>query len=112
MEESSQVKLGANWRQLVIRAYLVTMGVTVLITVLSILFLVDTHSCSSVERGLTVVAGTTAVVFLISVAVVGVRAWKAIPGVAERLAVVVGYGAMMLASLGVITCGLMVAFNC
>jgi hypothetical protein len=38
--------------------------------------------------------------------------WKAIPTIAERLAVVVGYGAMMLATFGTIACGLMVVFNC
>ena len=112
MGESTQMKPGAKWRQLVIRAYLVTMGVTVVITLLTIVFLVDTHNCSSVSRALAVLAGTTAVVFLASVAVVGVGVWKAIPTVAERLAIVIGYGVMMLASYGVITCGLMVAFNC
>ena len=112
MGESTQMKSGAKWQQLVIRAYLVTMGVTVLITLLTILFLVDASDCGSVERGLMVMFGTTAVLFLASVTVVGVRVWKAIPTVAERLAIVVGYGAMMLASFVVITCGLMVVFNC
>jgi hypothetical protein len=112
MEESTKMDAVAKWRRLVIRAYLVTMGVTVLITLLTIIILVDTHSCSSVSRALAVLGGTTAVVFLASVAVVGVGAWKAIPGVAERLAIVVGYGVMMLASYVVITCGLMVVFNC
>jgi hypothetical protein len=112
MAESTEMKPGAKWRQLVIRAYLVTMGVTVLITLLTIILLVDTRNCGSVERGLLVVGGTTAVLFLASVAVVGVGVWRAIPGVAERLAIVVGYGAMMLASFVVLTCGLMVVFNC
>jgi hypothetical protein len=112
MEESTKMDTGARWRRLVIRAYLVTMGVTVLITLLTIILLVDTHSCSSVSRGLAVLGGTTAVVFLVSVAVVGGGVWKAIPGVAERLAIMVGYGVMMLVSYAVITCGLMVVFNC
>jgi len=112
MGESTQMKSGAKWRQLVIGAYLVTMGVTVLIALLTMIFLVDASDCRSVERGLMVVCGTTAVLSLASVAVVGVGVWKAIPGVAERLAIVVGYGAMMLTSFVVITCGLMVVFNC
>ena len=112
MGESTQPKPGAKWRQLVILAYLVTMGVTVLITSLTIIFLVDGSDCGSVERGLAVMGGTTAVLFLASVAVVGVGVWKAIPTVAERWAIVVGYGAMMLASLVVFTCGLMVILNC
>ena len=112
MAESMTEKPGAKWRQLVIRAYLLTMGVTVLITVLTIIFLVDTHNCGSVERGLMVLGGTTAVLFLASVAVVGVGAWRVIPGVAARLAIVVVYGVIMLASYVVVTCGLMVVFNC
>jgi hypothetical protein len=103
---------GAKGLRLVIRAYLVTMGVTVLITLLTIIIMVDTHSCSSVSRGLAVLGGTTAVVFLASVAVVGVRAWKAIPDTADRLGTVVVYVLMVLASFVVITCGLMVVFNC
>lgn len=112
MAEPTEMNTGANAMQLVVRAYLVTMGVTVLITLLTIIFLVDTHSCSSVSRALAVLGGTTAVVFLASVAVVGVRAWKVIPVVADRLGTVVVYGVMMLASYVVMTCGLMVLFNC
>lgn len=112
MGESTQMKSGARWQPLVMRVYLVTMGMTVLITLLTVTLLVDTQNCGSVERGLMVLAGTTAVLFLASVAVVGVRVWKAIPTVPERLAVVVGYGTMMVASFVVITCGLMVVFNC
>jgi hypothetical protein len=112
MGESTQMKSGTNWRRLVVRGYLVTMGVTILITLLTIIFLVDASDCGSVERGLMVMCGTTVVLFLASVAVVGVGVWKAIPTVVERLAIVVGYGMMMLASFAVITCGLMVVFNC
>jgi hypothetical protein len=112
MGESTQMKSGATWRKVVVRAYLVSLGLALLITVLTIIFLVDGSDCRSVERGLAVMGGTTAVLFLASVVVVGARVWKAIPGVAERLAIVVGYGAMMLASFVVISCGLMVVFNC
>jgi hypothetical protein len=88
------------------------MGVTVLLTLFSIIFLVDTRSCSSLSRALAVLAATTAAVFLASVAVVGVGVWKSIAGVAERLAIFVGYGVTMLASYVVFTCGLMVDFDC
>jgi hypothetical protein len=112
MGVSTELKARAKWQRLVIRAYLVTMGVIVLITLLTATFLVDTRSCASVERGLMMLGGATAVLFVVSVAVVGVGVWKAVPTVAERLAVVVAYGAMTLASFVVITCGLMVVFNC
>ncbi len=112
MGESAKVDIGAKGWQLVIRAYLVTMGLTVLSTLLAIILLVDTTNCGSVGRALVVLAGTTAAVFLTSVAVVGVGAWKVIPGVADRLVILVVYGVMMLASYVVFTCGLMVLFNC
>ena len=112
MGESAKVGNGAKGLQLVVRAYLVTMAVTVLITLLAIIALVDTTNCGSVGRALAVLAGTTAVVFLACVAVVGVRAWIVIPGVADRLLIVVVYMVMMLASFVVFTCGLMVLFNC
>ena len=98
--------------QLITPAYLATMGVTILITLLTIIFLVDTHSCSSVSRALGVLEGTTAVLFLASVAVVVVGVGKVIPGVAARLEMVGAYAVMMLASYVVTTCGLMMLFNC
>jgi len=112
MGESTQMKSGATWRRVVVRAYLVSLGLAVLVIVLTTL-LMDTSDCyGSVQRGLLVMFATMVVVLLASVVVVGVRVWKAIPTLAERLAIVVGYGAMMLASFVVITCGLMVVFNC
>ena len=112
MGESTQMESGATWRKVVVRAYLVSLGLAVLVIVLTTL-LIDTSDCyGSVQRGLLVMFATMVVVLLASVVVVGVRVWKAIPTLAERLAIVVGYGAMMLASFVVITCGLMVVFNC
>ena len=112
MTESTEMSADAKGLRLAIRAYLVTLAVTVLITLLTILILVDTQSCSSVSRGLAVQGVATAVVFLVSIVVVGVRLGKAVPSVVARLALVAAYGVVMLASYGVITCGLMVAFNC
>ena len=96
---------------LVIGAYVATISMAAF-TSLAIMILIKPHSCGDMGRALLVLWGTTAAVFLASVAVVGVGVWKAIPGVAERLAIVVGYGAMMLTSFVVISCGLMVVFNC
>jgi hypothetical protein len=88
------------------------MGMTILITLLAIIILVDTHSCSSVSRALAALGVATAMVFFASVAVVGIGAWRVVPGVAARLAIVVAYGGMMLVTYVVFTCGLMVVFNC
>jgi hypothetical protein len=112
MGEPTHMKSGATWQKVVVRAYLVSLGLAVLITVLTTLLLVDTTDCGSVERGLLVIAATTALVFLASVVVVGVRVWKGMAGAAGRWGVVVGYGAILIATFAMITCGLIVVFNC
>ena len=112
MGESTQMESGATWRKVVVRAYLVSLGLAVLITLLTAVFLMDASDCRSVERGLLVMDAATAVLFLASVVVVGSRVWKEVPGIAERLGIVVAYGLLMLASFVVISCGLMVVFNC
>lgn len=98
--------------RLVLRAYLLTMGAIVLIAILTFVFLVDASHCHSVTRGLGIVMGTEAVVFVASVALVGVRARAVAPGTADRVAIVVLYGMLLLATLVIFACGLMVAFNC
>lgn len=112
MGEPTQPNSGALWRKLVLPAYLITMAVAVVITLLTIVFLVDTRSCRSVSRGLAGLAGAMAVVFVVSGVVVGVRAQKALPVFAERSVIVVGYGVLLLVSYVVITCGMMVLLNC
>mgnify|MGYP001823986411 CR=1 FL=1 len=112
MEESARTNSDAKGLRLAVRAYLVTMGVTILITLLTIIFLVDTTKCSSLGRALAVLGGTTALLFLASVVVVGVRAWKTVPAVSDRVAIVVVYAMLTLVSWVVFTCGLMVLFNC
>jgi tryptophan-rich sensory protein len=112
MGESTQMKSGATWRKVVVRAYLVSLGLAVLVIVLTTL-LIDTSDCyGSVERGLLVMLATMVVVLLASVVVVGRRVWKDMPGAAERWGIVIGYGAMLIATFVVIACGLMVVFNC
>ena len=55
---------------------------------------------------------TIAVIFLASVFVVRNLAWKIIPGLAGRLAIVITYGVALLASYLIIAFVLLVAFNC
>jgi hypothetical protein len=88
------------------------MGVAALIIALAIMIFIDTTNCGAVSRALPVLWGAIAALFIASGVVVRNIAWKVIPGVAERLAVVVIYGVAMLASYVVIAFGLMVAFNC
>ena len=92
-------------------AYVATMGVAIL-TSRAIMILMAPHGCSDMGRALLVLWGTIAAVFLASVVVVGVVAWKIVAGATGRLAIVAVYGVVMLASFVVIAFGLMVAFNC
>jgi hypothetical protein len=102
---------GAKGVLLVVGAYAATMVVAGF-TSLAIMILMEPHGCSAMGRALLVLWGTIAAVFLASVAMVGVVAWKIVAGVAGRLAIVAAYGVAMLASYVVIAFGLMVAFNC
>jgi hypothetical protein len=103
---------GAKVGRLMVGAYIVTMGVAVLIVTLAIMVLVEPHSCRAMGRALLVLWATIAALFLASTLVVGVLAWKVTPSVQQRRAIVVVYGMMMLASYVVIAFGLLVAFNC
>jgi hypothetical protein len=105
------MKPGVKGVLLVVGAYAATIGVAAF-TSLAIMILMEPHSCSAMGRALLVLWGTNAAVFLASVAVVGVVAWRIVAGVAGRLAIVAAYGLVMLASYVVIAFGLMVAFNC
>ena len=108
---STKMNTVAKGVLLVVGAYVVTIGVAAF-TSIAIMILMEPHSCNAMSRALLVLWGTIAAVFLASVAVVGVVAWKIVAGVAGRLAIVAAYGLAMLASYVVIAFGLMVAFNC
>jgi hypothetical protein len=96
---------------LVVGGYMITMGVTVVASFVTML-LIDPHDCSGYGRAIGGLWGMLAVMFLASVAVVGVVAWKIIPGVVGRLVIVATHGAATLASYVIIAFGLMVIFNC
>jgi hypothetical protein len=97
---------------LVVGASIVTVGAAILIIVISIMFLIDTHKCSALGPSLLALLGTTAVVFLISGIVVGVIAWKIIPSIVGRLVIVAVHAVSLLVTYIGIAFGLLVAFNC
>ena len=102
---------GAKGVLLGVGAYIATIGVAAF-TALAVMMLMDPYSCSEMGRALVVLWGTIAAVFLASVAVVGVVAWKIIAAAASRWAILILYGVVMLASYVAIAFGLMVGFNC
>jgi len=104
---------GAKGVLLVVGTYVVTMGVAALIIAFSIMILmIKPYGCSVMSRALLVLSITIAAVFLASVVVIRIVAWKIIPGVVGRVAILAVHGVALLASYVVIAFGLMVAFNC
>ena len=97
---------------LVIGASIVTVVVAILIIVLFTMFLIDTHNCYAMGPSLVALWCTTAAVFLVSVIVVAVVAWKIIPSTSGRLLTAAFYGAAMLVTYVGIAFGILVAFNC
>jgi hypothetical protein len=110
---AGKMNTGPKGVLLIVGTYIVTMGVTVFIALLAIMFLMmEAHSCNTMSQALVTLWVTIAVVFLVSTIVVGVVTWKIVAGIAGRLAIMAVYGVMMLASYVVFAFGLMVAFNC
>ena len=96
---------------LIISGYVVTVGAAIF-TSIALMILMQPHNCTDFGRALLVLWGTIAALFLASVAVVGIIAWKIIPGIVGRLAIIAAHGMAMLGSYIVIAFGLMVLFNC
>jgi len=97
---------------LVIGAFVVTIGVAICIITFAIMLLLETSNCNTMIRAMVTLWITIALVFISSVVLVRVVAWKLISSASGRLAVVVVYGVALLASYFFIAFGLMVAFNC
>ncbi len=108
---SSRASIGTKAVLLVVGTYVVTLAVTVCIVVLVVSGL-ETFNCGDMGRALVMLWKTIGGVFLASIVVVGVVAWRIVPGVGGRWATVAVYGVAMLASYVVVAFGLMVAFNC
>ena len=99
---------------LVAGTYIVTIGIAILVVALAIMILMmGSYNCSDMGRALIVLWLLLAALFLASVVVVGVVAWRSIASTVGRWAtVIVAYGIVMLASFVVFAFGLMVLFNC
>ena len=98
---------------LVAGTYIVTIGIAILVVALAIMILMmGSYNCSDMGRALIVLWLLLAALFLASVVVVGVVAWRSIASTVGRWATVIAYGIVMLASFVVFAFGLMVLFNC
>ena len=109
---SDNVNSSSKGVLLVIGAYFVTVIVAIIFIVLATMIFIDTTKCSSLSRALPVLWGTIALVFLASIVVVRVIAWKVTPSTPGRWAIVVVYGISLLVSFVVIAFLLLIFFNC
>ena len=99
---------------LVFGAYIVTIVVAILIIAISIIILIATSvtNCNTIATAMLVLWVIIAALFLVSLLVVRAIARKLTLSKEKRIAAMVAYGVVLLASYVVIAFGLMVAFNC
>lgn len=109
---SEKIDPGTKGVLLVVGAYIATVMVTILIIVLATMIFIDTTKCSSISQALPGLWGTIAVVFLASVIVVRVLAWKITPSTTGRRVIVGVYGVALLVSFVVLAFFLLIIFNC
>jgi hypothetical protein len=103
---------GVKGAILVIGAYVVTVGLTACIITFAIMSLLDESSCSVMTKAMVALWVTIAVLFIVSIIVVRVMAWKINPSVAGRWAILVAHALALVLTYFVIAFGLLVAFNC
>lgn len=112
MDRFNKMSAGVRGVLLIIVTYLVTIGIAICNILFAITFLIDTHRCSTLGQAMVMLWIATAILFFISVVVVGVVGRKIIPRRDGCLAAVVVHVIALLVSYIVIAFGLLVAFNC
>jgi hypothetical protein len=107
-------KLNANAKGIVVvvGGFLGTVGIVLFIDIFSILFLIDTTNCGKISDALGVLLTLHAFLFLASLLIVRIWAWKIYTNLAGRLAILGVYGASMVAGFIMISFGLLVILNC
>ena len=94
-------------------AYVVTMFVAIFIIVFAIaIILQQSFNCSDMGRALSALWVTIALVCIGSLVAVVAATRRYAPDMTVRNPVLVAYGAVILASYGVLAFGLMILFNC
>ena len=96
---------------LVVGLYVVTLLCTAVSSIVTLAALAP-QTCSDYGDALLILWGVIALLLALSTAVVGVWAWKTISSIGGRLAVLIGYALLMLATFGICAFGLLIAFNC
>lgn len=104
----------AKMLTLMVGGFVITIGLAIAIIVIAIVILygAEVSNCSTMSQALVALWIILGALFLSSVALVEVAAWKTYPGCGGRLAVLAAYGTALLVSYVVLAFGLMIAFNC
>jgi hypothetical protein len=92
--------------------FTIVLAIAIIIIAIVILYGADITNCSTLSMamvGLWIILGG---LFLASLGLVEVFAWKTYPGCGARLAVLVAYGTPLLVSYIVLAFSLMIVFNC
>ncbi|HAJ36545.1 MAG TPA: hypothetical protein DCL15_12730 [Chloroflexi bacterium] len=96
---------------LALGAYVLTLMAALVLAVIMLAEL-SPRGCGAVSQILSILWGTVAVLFVLSIIAVGFATWKLLPGRAGRVAILGAYTLVLLASYLVIAFGMMIALNC
>jgi hypothetical protein len=99
---------------LIVGGFVITIGLAIAIIIIAIIILVgaEVSNCSTMNTALVTLWIILGALFLSSVALIELAAWKIYPGCGGRLAVLAAYGIVSLVSYVVLGFGLMILFNC
>lgn len=104
----------AKMLTLMVGGYVVTiaLAIAIIVSAIIILYGAEVSNCSTMSKALVALWIMLGALFLSSVALIEVAAWKTYPSCGGRLAVLAAYGIVLLVSYVVLAFGLMVVFNC
>jgi hypothetical protein len=114
VDSFNKMNPNAKMLTLMVGGYVFTIGLAVIIIALAIVILIslEVTNCSTMSQAMLGLWMILALVFLTSLILIGVVAWKIYSGFGGRLAVLAVYGIAMLMSFACFAFGLMVLFNC
>ena len=104
----------AKMLTLMVGGYVITiaLAIAIIVSAIIILYGAEVSNCGTMNKALVALWIVLGALFLSSVALIEVAAWKTYPGCGGRLAVLAAYGIVLLVSYVVLAFGLMILFNC
>ena len=114
VDSFNKMNPNAKMLTLIVGGFIITIGLAIAIIIIAVIILVgaEVSNCSTMNKALVTLWIVLGALFLSSVALIEVAAWKTYPGCGGRLAVLAAYGIALLVSYVVLAFGLMILFNC